>query len=202
MTIRANAGEAIAIPFTLLDNADPPAPITGAVDGDFTARLLMRGVDQGSPPVPGVVVSEVSGAPLVGRYLATFTPDEAGLWYLSLEYDPNGRQYAEDVEVGMGAIAHATLVDDGATMYARVWLTRDGRQVLDATSATVTLYDGAGTSVGTLTDPTDDGQGFFVGTFTPSPGITDNRTYGVKASVTDPAGTVVTTYGAIAVSTA
>ena len=181
--------------FTLLDDAG--APITGAVNGDFTVTIYQ----DGAATAVVATVAEISN----GNYSLTFTAATAGKWYAYVVHTSSGRKLNGDYAVGLDAVAHAVLVDvTTSSVRVRAWLERNGARVTDATSCTVTVYDSAATAVGTITTsaPTfeSDAQGYFVGIFSISPALTDNETYGVTVSVTDPSGTVLTQHGQITVA--
>jgi len=91
MAITASVGELVIIQFPVFD-VDGITPVSGLVDGDFSKMLLRDNV---SSPVP-ITVSEVGAT---GRYVLSFTPNLAGLWYAEVE-TPFEDIFAENVETG------------------------------------------------------------------------------------------------------
>ena len=192
--IKANADELVTLHLTLLDSSDDP--ITGEVNGGFSKRLYRRGATNAIV----VTVTELGD----GDYKATFTPDEAGHWHLAVRHTVEKREWSEDVAVGLDARADLAVVaaTNSTALYVDMFLLRNNRQVLDATTATITLYDDTEVpgAVGTRTISADDLAGRFKGNLTLTTAIVDNRTYVAVVAITDPAGVVTTSHPVISVA--
>lgn len=95
MKLTSQVNEEASLSFTLIDQIDG-TPLSGYVDADFTKLVLRDGVDETAGTT--VVVTEV----VAGRYVARFTPNSRGLWYLELTTAGNfGSMYGGYVDVGL-----------------------------------------------------------------------------------------------------
>lgn len=74
---QTSVGTLVEIPFTVYEE-DGITPEVGLVDSDF-GKLLALGPEEKPNPI---VVVELGAEP--GTYVASFTPDEKGTWYLRL----------------------------------------------------------------------------------------------------------------------
>lgn len=134
MTVVASIGDAVQLQFTVFD-IDGVTPLTGLVNSDFTKSLF---VDSASSAQP-VSVAELSG----GTYVATFSPDANGLWYVEAFAVPSEEAFGCYVQVGTPAdwtadiaqgVWHEVLPDGGAVDSA-------GDRMVRVTNATESVRD-------------------------------------------------------------
>jgi len=86
-------GTAVKLQFTAFD-VDGITLLTGQLDGDFTKELLL----EDAVSAVTLTVTEVTGSP--GAYVAEFTPDAVGRWYVRTGSEVD-EVYAGYVEVGL-----------------------------------------------------------------------------------------------------
>lgn len=92
----------VKLQFTAFD-IDGVTLLSGKVDGDWGKKLLLDDTTSGE----AVTVSEVPGSP--GRYVAAFTPNAEGRWYVEI---------TSEVDDVFSCYVEAT--DDQATLITRV----------------------------------------------------------------------------------
>lgn len=98
MSILSGINKQVTAPFTVFD-LDGITPVAGLVDGDFSKVLRHESTASALP----VVISEVGG----GDYVATFTPDALGHWYLRV-VDPYDAHRGCSVQVSEDDIGEAS----------------------------------------------------------------------------------------------
>lgn len=90
MALTAGVNELLKLPFFVTD-VDGFSPYTGLTDSSFTKALVKNDTVEPGP----VTVYEIGA----GYYWAEFTPDDKGLWYVTIT-TPVQDVFAEEVLVG------------------------------------------------------------------------------------------------------
>lgn len=100
-------GTPMRIVFAMLDSAN--ALVTGAVQGDFTIRLVKNGAIDGT----AVTLDEVaaSGGYTGGIYTATVTPASDGHYYLFIQHTASKRAWDAAWQVTQDGPAFDKLID-------------------------------------------------------------------------------------------
>lgn len=148
--------------------------------------------------VDGVVSSNVVSIAEIGtsgEYKASFTPDEIGFWTLEIYITYNKHSWYGEFDVGLDqaeAQMNVAYDDDNSILYMDVWLDRDGTSVelADLVSCSVLLYDPSAALLFTSASVTPSADGRF--RLSETLGLTSDRTYSAKVTVTDIRGTVIT----------
>jgi hypothetical protein len=96
-TVTAIKDEEVQLQFAVLD-VDGITPLSGLIDSDFTKTILRDDVDE-----TGSVAVTISEVGSTARYIAAFTPNANGLWYVDALVIPTDDLLACYVEVGVGS---------------------------------------------------------------------------------------------------
>lgn len=188
------AGEIVRLHFPVLD-LDGITPLSGVLDGGWTKTVLHDGV----PSAQVLTITEVGTS---GVYVASFTPDEPGDWYVEA-YEPTTAQlFACSGQVDVTGVAQCVVSYDqlpDLRVWVHSWLDRNGVTVTDPLSSKVTLYDKDGNFIFTKTAASPDAQGHFLVEQSATSGggvdLTANLPWTVRVEITDARGTVKTTHG-------
>lgn len=97
-TLTAAKDEEVKLQFAVFD-IDGLTPLTGLLDGDFTKLVLQDDTD-----VTGSVAVTVAEVGATARYVATFTPNADGRWYVDILVNDTDELFHEHIEVGIGAM--------------------------------------------------------------------------------------------------
>lgn len=93
--LTALVNTAVKLPFAVFDY-DGTTPLSGLVDGDFTPKTVLRDdVDES-----GSVTLTVTEVGSTGKYVAEFTPNARGLWYVEVT-TPLGDVFGDHIDVGL-----------------------------------------------------------------------------------------------------
>lgn len=128
MALTAGNNELLRIPFLVTD-IDGITPLTGLVDGDFSKSLICETAASAQP----VTVTEIGA----GYYYVEFTPNQQGLWYLTVT-TPVEDIFAEEILVG-----EYDLLDTTAILRK----TSINRLEVSLTAQELILYDDDGTTI-------------------------------------------------------
>ena len=188
--IRTRQGEATDLIFTVLSGG---SPVTGLTGEAFTTRLYLNGATDAET----VTITELAS----GDYRARFTPDAAGHWHLVVRYTAGSQEWNEDVQAGYEPEAHVNVIaaQGSTSAYVLGHLTRDGKRSTNTASATITIYDIDGVSVGSKALDLD-ALGMFTGIITLSEAIVDNRPYLAQTVISEGGETLTVNQGLLSVS--
>lgn len=123
--------------FTVYDAANNP--VTGLTDGDFDKLLAFNGSNSGLP----ITVSEIGN----GRYMATFTPNLTGSYYMLIRnatYNPQG--WDEIFDVTVDGVFTINEIFDKADGVETGYTLRDTMRVMSAVLCGV-VTGGAGSPI-------------------------------------------------------
>lgn len=187
MGISAIKGLQVNLHFPVF-TADGVTPYVGLVQSDFEAHLFRDGSESSIP----VSIIEIDST---GFYTASFTPDEAGAWQVSLLVEPTDDWVGEDVDVILGnaeSQMNGSYEESTNTLWLEVWLDRNGRSVAsaDLVSCSVTLTDSSGTDLFTESSSSPKPDGKF--SLSSSLVLSSDSVYNAIVTVTDSLGTVST----------
>jgi hypothetical protein len=180
--LERSIGDTVELQFPVFD-IDGITLVSGLTDGQFTKVLLRDATDQS-----GSVTTTISEIGTTGHYVATFSPDANGLWFVEVT-TPQDDFFGCYVQVGPPSQAiidgladffvHQGWVDDPAgagTMKVEIALHKNGQFIALSNPDTVevTGYED-GTQVFNLTSIAPDANGLFR---TSVPGVTFRPTEG------------------------
>ena len=161
----------------------------------FTVVVLVEGVPVSVP----VTIVEIGTS---GEYKVTFTPTSVGYWKVQVysAYDEVWRELSADI-ISRDSVAQVNVSFDDAVprMYFEVWLERSNRPVASANlvSCSVEAFDLSGLHMFTETSLSSKATGHF--SLSHDLGLTSNRPYNIRVTVTDTIGSIMSLHGISAV---
>jgi hypothetical protein len=149
----------------------------------FTATVWKNAIEQ----VAAVTITEIGTS---GEYKVQFTPNDAGIWEISVLIDYNKQIWFEQFEAGQLQVDWGmSAADDASNLNIAVWLEHEGERITNVTSVAAVIRELDGTQVvdlGTDSTPTTEGVFSFSTAIT---NITANTAYvldctAIRSSIT------------------